>query len=189
MLEPPGQGKAGRAADGGAEAGFGTRWPDADAGGPGTGASVPAAGPWGPEQAAEPDPPAGRRRGLGRLPAWAGILTVLAAAALGLAYTVASHREPGRMLGTFVVAGTVVAATTIRARSAYAIIPVPALAYTVAAAAAGAIHDRAVDTTHTALVLSAVQWTASGFIAMTAATVLAVLITLARWLLSLRNAR
>jgi hypothetical protein len=169
MLEPPGQSSASRAADGGAETGSGT----------------PRLEPAG----TEPRPPPGQRPGWGRLPAWAGVLMVLAAATLGAAFTVASDRDPGRALGIFVLAGTLAAATSVRARSAYAIIPVPALAYAVAAVVAGSIHDRAVDTTHTALAVSAVQWIADGFIAMTAATALAVLVALARWLLSRRTAR
>ena len=113
---------------------------------------------------------------------------VLVAAALGTAVTVASHHEPGEALGIFVLAGTLAAATSVRARSVYAIIPVPALAYTMGAGIAGLVHDRAADTTRTALVLSAVQWIAAGFLTMTAATAVAVLIALARWLMS-RTAR
>jgi hypothetical protein len=169
MLEPPGQGGASRAADGGAETCSGTRRPD----------------PVAPQRRRPP----GERRGWGRLPAWAGVLMVVAAATLGAAFTVASDRDPGQALGIFVLAGTLTAAICVRARSAYMIIPVPALAYAAAAAVAGSIHDRAVDTTRTALAVSAVQWIADGFIAITAATALAVLITLARWLLSLRTAR
>jgi hypothetical protein len=185
MLEPPGQSRASRAADGGAEAGFGPRWPDSGDGAAGVSPGLPAD----TEQGTEPEAAARRRLGWGRLPAWAGVLMVLAAAALGMALTVATHREPGRLLGTFVLAGAVAGATSVRARSAYAIIPVPALAYAVAAAAAGSIHDRAVDSTRTALAISGVQWIANGFIAMTAATALGMLIAAARWLLSLRTGR
>jgi hypothetical protein len=127
--------------------------------------------------------------GWGRYPAWVGVLTVLAAALLGAAFTVVSHRDPGRPLGIFVVVGTVAAGTSIRARSTYALIPVPALAYAVAAVIAGLIHDRSIDTSRTALTLSGVQWIASGFIAMTAATVLAVVLVIARWLLTMHYAR
>ncbi len=127
--------------------------------------------------------------GWGRYPAWAGVLMVLAAALLGAALTVAIHRDPGRPLGILVVAGTVAAGTSIRPQSAYAIIPVPALAYTAAAAIAGFVHDRAIDASRTALTISAVQWIASGFIAMTAATVLAVVLVIARWLLSAHYAQ
>jgi uncharacterized membrane protein len=65
----------------------------------------------------------------------------------------------------------------------------PAIAYAMAAAIAGLIHDHAVDTSRTALSLSAVQWIANGFIAMTATTVLAVILAVARWLLSKRETR
>lgn len=174
MLEPPGQSRASRAADVGAETASGTRWPE----------------PVAPEpDAPEPCPPRTQRPGWGRLPARAGVLMVLVAATLGAAFTVASHRDPGPALGAFVIASTLAAATSVRARSAYAIIPVPALAYAVAAAAAGSVHDRAVDTTRTALALSAAQWIADGSTAMTAATALAVLVALARWLLTRRKAR
>jgi hypothetical protein len=169
MVESPGQSGASRAADGSAGTSSGKRWP------------VPAA----PGRSRPP----GERLGWGRLPARAGVLIVVAAAALGAAWTVASDRDPGRALGAFVLAGTLAAATSVRAQSAYAIIPVPALAYAAAGVAAGSVHDHAVDATRTALAVSAVQWIAGGFTAMIAATALAVLITLARWLLRLRTAR
>ena len=70
------------------------------------------------------------------------------------------------------------AATGVGARSAYAITPVPALAYAVAA-----------DARRLALTVNAAQWIANAFIAMTASTSLAVLIAAAQWLLSLRKAR
>jgi hypothetical protein len=165
MRKPPGQSGASQAADGGAGADLVTRWPEADSGEP------------------------RRLLGWGGYPAWAGVLMVLAATLLGAAFTVALHRDPGRPLGIFLVAGTVAAGTSVRARSAYAIIPMPALAYTAAAAIAGLVHDRAVDTSRTALTISAVQWIASGFIAMTAATALAVVLVIARWLLSMHYAR
>jgi hypothetical protein len=125
----------------------------------------------------------GRMLGWGRYPAWAGVLLVLAAALLGAVFTVASHRDPGLALGIFVAGGTVAAGICVRARSSYAIIPVPALAYAAAAVIAGLIHDPAAHTSRTALTLSAAQWLASGFRAMAAATALAVLIAIARWLL------
>jgi hypothetical protein len=51
-----------------------------------------------------------------------------------------------------------------------------------AAVIAGLIHDRATDTSNTALTLNGVQWIASGFVAMTAATILAIVIAAGRWL-------
>jgi hypothetical protein len=159
MLEPHGQGGVSRTADGATTAGFGRRWPEAGGG------------------------KSRRTVGWGGYPIWVGVLTVLAAALLGAAFTVATHRDPGRPLGIFLVVGTLAAGTSVRARSAYVMIPVPALAYVVAAAIAGYVHDRTIDTSRTALTLSGVQWIANGFIAMTAATALAVVLAIARWLL------
>ena len=84
------------------------------------------------------------------------------------------------MLGIFLLAGTAAGALAVRPRAAYLIIPVPALAYLAAAIVAGLVHDRAADTSHTALVISAAQWIASGFLAMSAATLLAIVVAVAR---------
>jgi hypothetical protein len=124
-----------------------------------------------------------RMLGWGRYPARTGVLMVLAAALLGVAFTVATHRDPGLALGIFVAGGTVAAGISVRSRAAYTIIPVPALAYAAAAVIAGFIHDHATDTSHTALALSGAQWFADGFPAMAIATALAVLIAISRWLL------
>jgi hypothetical protein len=110
-----------------------------------------------------------------------GVLLLLGFAAVGAAVTIGRQSEPGVVLDGFVLAGTAVAALIVRPRAVHVIIPMPALAYLVAASVAGLIHDRAVDTSRTALIASATQWFASGFIAMAAATVLAIAITAARW--------
>jgi hypothetical protein len=165
MPEPPAQSRVSRLDDSWAEADSRTRGRAAHAGKP------------------------GRTVRWGRCPAWAGVLIVLVAALLGAGFTVASHSDPGRALGIWVAAGTVAASTIVRARSAYAIIPVPALAYASAAAIAGLVHDRAADISRTALTVGATQWIASGFDAMTAATTLAALVALVRWLLSVRAER
>jgi hypothetical protein len=94
---------------------------------------------------------------------------------------VLSGREPGLVLGIFLLAGTAAGALAVQPRAAYLIIPVPPLACAVAATLAGLIHDHAAGTSHTALAISAAQWIASGFLAMTAATLMAVAVTTARW--------
>jgi hypothetical protein len=114
---------------------------------------------------------------------------VIAGAALGAVVTVASGREPGLVLGLCLVAGTVAGALAVRPRAVYRIIPAPALAYVAAAAVAGLIQDRATDTSLTGLAVSATRWIASGFLAMTAATALAIAITVARWPRSRRGRR
>jgi hypothetical protein len=105
---------------------------------------------------------------------------VIGGAALGMLVTVATGSEPGVVLGVFLVAATVAAALAVRPCAVYRIIPVPALAYVIAAAIAGLIHDRATHLSHTVIATSAAQWIASGFLAMTAATILAIAMTAAR---------
>jgi Domain of unknown function (DUF6542) len=122
----------------------------------------------------------------GTRPARLGVFAIIGATLLGLVTTVVAGIEPGLILGIFLVAGTIAAALAVRAEAVYLIFPVPALAYAIAALVAGLIHDRGTDTSSTALALSAAQWIAGGFIAMTVATVLAVLIGGYRWL---RNTR
>jgi hypothetical protein len=147
-----------------------------DAGRPG-GPSAPGGGR--PAPTRKP-PPVGQLWGTrpGRL----GVFAVIGGTLLGLVITLLSGTEPGVILGVFVVLGTVAAALAVRPRAVYLVFPVPALAYPVAAVIAGLVHDRGVDTSHTALALNAAQWIAGGFIAMTVATGLAVLIAGYRWL-------
>lgn len=117
----------------------------------------------------------------GSRPGRAGIGLAIGGAAAGLLVTVLSGREPGLVLGIFLLAGTAAGALAVQPRAAYLIIPVPPLACAVAATLAGLIHDHAAGTSHTALAISAAQWIASGFLAMTAATLMAVAVTTARW--------
>ncbi|MGO8961485.1 MAG: DUF6542 domain-containing protein [Streptosporangiaceae bacterium] len=123
-----------------------------------------------------------RPRQWGSRPGRLGVFTIIAAALVGAAVTALSGRDPGLTLGVFVIVGTVIAATIVRLRSVYMIFPVPALAYVTAAVIAGLIHDRATDTSNTGLTLNGVQWIAAGFVAMTAATILAIAIAAGRWL-------
>jgi len=93
---------------------------------------------------------------------------------------VVAGREPGDLLGVFLIAGTFTAAMAVRTEAVHVIIPVPALAFLAASLIAGFVHDRASDATLTALSVSALQWIAGGFLAMTAATLLAIALTAAR---------
>ncbi len=131
-----------------------------------------------PARRRPPPTPAPRR--WGALPGRLGVFLVTGSAALGMLVTVGTRTEPGTLLGVCLVAGKAAAALGVRPRAVYQIIPVPALAYVGAATIAGLIHDRAADTSLTALAVSATQWIASGFLAMTAATVLAIAATVAR---------
>jgi len=58
------------------------------------------------------------------------------AAALGSVLTMAVGRSPGMILGWLLIAGTAAAALAVEWRRGYLLIPVPALAYLLAAAAA-----------------------------------------------------
>lgn len=122
----------------------------------------------------------------GSRPGRLGVLTVILGAMLGAGITVAAGRDPGLLLGIFLVAATVIAAFVVRPRAAYLIIPVPALAYMAAAIVSGLIHDRSADTTRTLLAVNAVQWIARGFLAMIAATAVAIVVSAARWLVARR---
>lgn len=125
----------------------------------------------------------------GRAPHWwgsrpgrLGVLLVVVGTLAGLVGTVLAGSEPGFALGAGLIVGTVTGAVVVRPQSAYVIIPVPALAYVVAASVAGYIHDHAIDTSRTALAVGLTQWIAGGFLIMIAATLLAMAIAVIRWL-------
>ena len=122
------------------------------------------------------------------MPGGRGALIVIAAAVIGTAATVGTHRAPGHLLGGFVVAGTLIAALAARPRAVYLLVPVPALAYIIGAVTAGLIHQQSAGPGSSGLTVSAAQWIADGFVTMTAATALAVVIAVIRWLLN-RSAR
>jgi hypothetical protein len=131
------------------------------------------------ERPASRDIPARR---WGAMPGRFGVCVVIGSAALGALITAVTNQEPGAVLGFFLILGTLIAAVAVRPRSGYLIIPVPALAYLVAALIAGLIHDRATDGSRTTLVINGVQWIAGGFLAMAAATLLVILIATIRWI-------
>ncbi len=133
-----------------------------------------------------PSVPTPQRR-WGTRPGRLGVFTVIAGAFVGFIITAVAGREPGFILGLLVVLATAVAVFAVRPKAVYLVIPAPALAYVVAAVLAGYLHDRATDTSHTALAISAVQWIASGFVPMVAATALAVVVAAGRWLASRRR--
>ena len=118
----------------------------------------------------------------GALPSRRGIVLVISGAVIGTVITVLAGGEPGFVLGFFLVIGTLAAALAVEPRAIYRIIPAPALAYLAGAVIAGLIHDRAADTSRAGLAISAAQWAARGFVAMTIATVLVVLVGAIRWL-------
>jgi len=117
----------------------------------------------------------------------AGVGIVVGSAALGAAATIAMRAQPGRVLGACIVGGTVLAALAVRPRSGRLIFPVPVLSYLIAALIAGIAYNR--SSSKTELVIGGAQWVANGFFAMTLATVLAIMLITARWLLGRRYGR
>lgn len=134
-------------------------------------------------------PPGPPLRWWGSRPGRAGIALVIGGALIGLLGTLLTGSEPGAVLGILLLAGTAAGALAVRPRAAYLIIPVPAPAYLAAAILAGLVHDRASDTSHTAMAISAAQWIASGFLAMTAATLLAIVVAAVRCAADRRTGR
>jgi len=133
-------------------------------------------------QAVSSGPSPARPPRWGSLPARRGIVVVLSAAAIGAVGTLVVGGDPGALLGVLVIAGSVVAAFGVSYRQGYLLLPVPAVAYAVGATVTGMFHDRGVDISHTALLVSAAQWFAGGFVWMTAATISVIAITALRWL-------
>jgi hypothetical protein len=121
--------------------------------------------------------------GWGSLSGGLGVGIVIAATALGGIVTLVTRTQPGRVLGGFVIAGTVVAALAVRPRAARLIVPAPVLCYLVAALATGIIADRSTDSSKAALAIGAAQWVANGFFAMALATIAALALVVIRWYL------
>ncbi len=120
----------------------------------------------------------------GSLPARRGVVIVLVATAIGAIVTLVMGGGPGAVLGVLLVAGSAGAAFAVDFGQGYLLIPAPALAYAIGATVTGMFHDRGLDISHTALLVSAAQWFAGGFLWMSAATVAVIAITVARWLTS-----
>jgi hypothetical protein len=122
----------------------------------------------------------------GALTGVAGIVIVAASALFGAVVTVLIRHDPGTVLGVVVLAGTVVACLAVRARSVRLLIPAPTLCYVPAAVIAGAVNDRATDTSHTMDLVNAGSWIANGFLMMALATVAAIVFTALRLYLDWR---
>lgn len=179
-----GRGDSGRGASGRGDSGR------ADSGRGDSGWGDSGRGNWGNRGLA--DGPA-EPEGLGRAPAlrWLGTLStrvtiyiLLGAALLGVLGTLLTGAEPGGLLSFFIIIGSVIAALGIRRRALYLLIPLPALTFFICAVLTGAVKDSSIDTSRTELGVSFLQWIASVFFAMCAATILVLLIGAGRWLLS-----
>jgi hypothetical protein len=137
---------------------------------------------YGPARTGRPGPPRPASPRWGLLPARRGIVVVFSTTAVGAVGTLVLGGDPGALLGLLVIVGSVAAAFGVDFRRGYLLLPVPTLAYAVGATATGMFHDRGVDISHTALLISAARWFAGGFLWMTAATIGLIAITALRWL-------
>jgi hypothetical protein len=104
---------------------------------------------------------------------------VIGFASAGALGTILTGGQPGVLLGVFLLAGTLAAGLAVRQNATHLVIPVPALAYPLAALAAGFAGNPG-GSSKAALAIGAVQWVAHGFLPMLAATVVAVGIAVAR---------
>src|SRR5579863_8257879 len=118
----------------------------------------------------------------GSLSGGLGVAIVAASTALGASATMLTGKEPGSILGIFVIIGTLAATVAVRPQAGRILLPVPALAYLVAAMVTGVIYDHSADVSKTALAVDAAQWIANGFVAMLIATLLAAAVVTVRWI-------
>ncbi len=111
------------------------------------------------------------------------VLAFSAAVLLGTILTIVMGQEPGFLLGFFLIVGSVVASAAVRRGATHKFIPLPALAYLVAATFAGIVHDSSSLNSTRQYLLDFLTWIGGSFVAVTASTILVVLIALGRWLL------
>jgi hypothetical protein len=121
---------------------------------------------------------------LGRLPVGRAVVIFAGAVLLGTILTLAMGQDPGFLLGLFLILGSVAAAVAVRSGAVHTFIPLPALAYLVAAILTGMVHDSGSPNSSRQFVLNFLTWIGGSFVAVTASTILVVLIALTRWLLA-----
>jgi hypothetical protein len=114
---------------------------------------------------------------------------VTAGAAVGAFATIVTASEPGALLGVVLTTGALAGALTVQPKSAYRLVPVPALAGVVAVLLAGLVRDRAVDTSRTEVAISALQWMSGGFVAMAVATAVTLVVAVGRLVWQARRER
>jgi hypothetical protein len=123
-------------------------------------------------------------RWFGALSTRTAVLVLVAAALLGVVFTLLAGKDPGFTLGFFVVIGSIVATLGVRRGAIYLFFPLPALSLFLGAIMIGAVHDRAVEATGSAgLRVAFLQWVAAAFFPMCIATAVALAIGGGRWVL------
>jgi hypothetical protein len=102
-------------------------------------------------------------------------------AGVGAFATIVTAGEPGTLLGVILIAGAVAGVLSVQPKAAYRLVPVPALAGFAAVLLAGVVHDRAVDNSRTQVALNALGWMSGGFVSIAAATVVTLVVAVARF--------
>ncbi|MFC4906707.1 DUF6542 domain-containing protein [Actinomadura gamaensis] len=87
---------------------------------------------------------------------------------------------PGLVLGVSLVAGSVLAVALVNVRRVRLVLPMPPIAYAVAAAVAGLLGDARSASGGVGLATAAGRWLSQGFVAMAAATLLVVAVAVVR---------
>jgi hypothetical protein len=114
---------------------------------------------------------------------------VTVGAGVGAFATIVTASEPGTLLGVALIAGALAGALSVRPAAAYRLVPVPALTGFAAALLAGVVHDRGIDTSHTEVAINALGWMSGGFVAMAAASLVALVVAVARFAWHARRQR
>jgi hypothetical protein len=111
-----------------------------------------------------------------RLSGLNGMLVLVGVTAVGALLDGLISGGPGLILDLSLVFGAVTAAFVIEPRLTWLVIPMPPLVFVVMAFAAGVAGDATSTQSATRLAAAAGTWTAKGFIAMAAATLLVIAI-------------
>ena len=122
-------------------------------------------------------------RWLGTMSTLTAALVLIGATVAGVVLTVIAGMEPGNLLGFFVIVGSLAAVLGVRRGAVYLFFPTPALAFFVAAVAAGIVHDRQDASSTAGLAAHFTQWVAGIFWPAVVATILVLLVGGGRWLL------
>jgi len=111
------------------------------------------------------------------------------AAGVGAFATIVAADGPGTLLGVVLITGALAGVLVVQPKAAYRLVPVPALAGFAAVLLAGAVHDRAADVSRTEVALNALGWMSDGFVSIAAATVVTLVVAVARFVWHARRQR
>ena len=125
----------------------------------------------------------GLLRWLGTMSTLTAALVLAGATLIGVVLTLITGKEPGNLLGFFVIVGSLAAVLGVRRGAVHLFFPIPALAFFVAAVATGIVHDRELASSTVGLGSVFTQWVAGIFWPAVVATALVLLVGGVRWLL------